>query len=197
MAETKTSSFNLPQILEKHRLSLGLMLLALGLFSGGVIFSYSRNSNSSVKILSPSPSVVPAEILVDISGAVALPGVYQLPLGSRLELALKVAGGLTEEADKEYVAQNLNLASVLSDGTKVFIPKKGEEGSFQQTDVLSASRININTASASQLDTLPGIGPKTAEKIINGRPYQSIEELLLKKVVGQSVFEKIKDKVSI
>ena len=195
MAE-ENLSFNLPQILEKHRVSLGLLFLGLLLFGGGVVFSLSKNPNPSVKIILPSPSVSfsSQKILVDVSGAVVIPGVYQLPAGARLELAIKVAGGLTAEADKEYVAKSLNLASILSDGAKVYIPQKRERG-FQQTDNKSAKLVNLNTASAAELETLPGIGPKTAEKIINGRPYQSIDDLLLRKIVGKSVFEKIKDKI--
>lgn len=194
MAEEKTSSFNLPRILERHKVSLGLLFLSLLVFGGGVLFSLSKPPNSSVKIIAPSPSVTPSKVLVDVSGAVVVPGVYQLPSGARLELAIKAAGGLTNEADREYIAENLNLASKLPDGAKVYIPKKGEEG-FQQGSASSANKININSALSSELETLSGIGPKTAEKIINGRPYQSIDDLLLRKIVGQSVFEKIKDKI--
>lgn len=193
MAEEQASSFDLPQILEKHKISLSLFVLGLVIFSGGVLFSLSSKSDTSIKVLPPSPQTAPSKILVDISGAVAVPGVYQLPAVARLELAIKVAGGLTSGADKEYIAKNLNLASSLSDGAKVYIPKKGEEVS--EESVSGATKININTTSASELEALPGIGPKTAEKIINGRPYQSIEDLLLKKVVGKNVFEKIKDKI--
>lgn len=196
MAEVTSFSFNLPPILEKHKISIGLLLLSLLILGGGVVFSFSNNPKSSVKVITPSPSTFSSKILVDVSGAVVLPGVYQLPSGCRLELAIKAAGGLTSEADKEYVAKNLNLASLLADGAKVYIPKKGEEG-FQQGSASSANKININSALSSELETLSGIGPKTAEKIINGRPYQSIDDLLLRKIVGKSVFEKIKDKVGV
>ena len=173
------------------------LLLVLGLFflGGGVGFSYSRRPKPSVSILFPSPS--PGErILVDVSGAVVSPGVYQLPFNSRLQLAIQAAGGLTPKADSEWVAKNLNLASKLSDGQKIYIPRKGES-STQNTSLPTDKQININTANASELDSLPGVGLKTAEKIIQNRPYQKIEDLLLKKVVNRSVFTKIKDKIRV
>jgi competence protein ComEA len=203
MANRSFFSLDLPPIIKKYRVPLGFFLVGLVIFSGGVVLSLSKasektefSSETSVKIVSPSFSPSSENILVDISGAVVIPGVYQLPSDSRLELALQAAGGLSNEADREYVAQNFNLASVLSDGAKVYIPKKGETD-FQQTTELSAKKISINTASAGQLETLPGIGPKTAEKIINARPYQKVEDLLLKKIVGQAVFAKIRDRVGV
>jgi competence protein ComEA len=186
-------------ILEKHKLSLGLALLSLVLLGGGMIGKVLTQSKSSpVKIITPEKqdlkTDLTAKIFIDVAGAVAIPGVYQLPERCRLEMALKVAGGLTEEADQDFVAKNINLAAKLSDGAKVYIPKTGEKApvSTQTTGL-----IKINTASSSELETLSGIGPKTAEKIINGRPYQTIDELLTRKIVGQSVFEKIKDEVSV
>lgn len=203
MADKKLFFFGLPPIIKKHQVSLGFFLFGLVIFSGGVILSCSKASErtdsfqeASVKIIGPSSSPVSEKILVDVAGAVVIPGVYQLPAGCRLELAFQAAGGLSDEADREYVAQNLNLASILLDGAKVYLPKKGE-GGFQRTGELSARKININAASGAQLETLSGVGPKTAEKIINGRPYQKIEDLLLQKIVGQAVFEKIKDRISV
>jgi len=147
-----------------------------------------------------SGSARTSEILVDIEGAVVKPGVYTLPNGSRIDDLLSLAGGLTDEADSVWVGKTLNRAALLLDGGKLFIPTKGEVSSSQSLNKESVagavnslnSLISLNTASAKELDTLPGVGEVTAQKIIAGRPYQTIEELLSRKIVGQSVFEKIR-----
>jgi len=141
-----------------------------------------------------------ANLTVDVSGAVNKPGVFKLPDGSRINDALQAAGGVaSESASKKYLAQNLNLAQVIVDGQKIYIPFEGEETPVVTTTLgaTSAGQISINNATSSELDTLPGIGPATASKIISGRPYKSIEELLTKKIVGQSVYEQIKGKVGL
>jgi competence protein ComEA len=148
-------------------------------------------------------------IFVDISGAVQKPDVYELPENSRLRDGLVAAGGLSEDANRDYFALNYNLARLLQDGEKIYVPKMGDKtiasGANQasggvipgQTSQVSTSgnQININTASTSELDKLPGVGPVTADKIIDGRPYASIDELLTKKAVTKSVFEKIKNSI--
>ena len=92
----------------------------------------------------------------------------------------------------------------MADGQKVYVPKIGESvsqsvgGSVGQIAGESVSQlVNINVASESELDKLPGIGPVTAQKIISSRPYSSLEDLLTKKVVSQSTYEKIKDLISL
>jgi competence protein ComEA len=144
----------------------------------------------------------PKTILVDVEGAVVKPGVYKLPVESRIQDGLIAAGGLSAKADREYVAKTLNLAIKLTDGTKIFIPTLGEPTGSEP--VLGATTvgatnalINVNTASESQLDSLPGIGPVTAQKIISGRPYGSLDELLSKKIVSAKVYAQIKDKIAI
>jgi competence protein ComEA len=145
------------------------------------------------------------EIVVDIEGAVVKPGVYTLPNGSRIDDLLSLAGGLTGEADSVWVGKTLNKAALLLDGGKLFIPTKGEASSVESSSKESVagavnslnSLISINTASAKELDTLPGVGEVTAQKIIAGRPYQTIDELLSRKIVGQSVFEKIKGQLTL
>ena len=103
-----------------------------------------------------------------------------------------------EESDKPIkpYTKNINLAAKLNDGAKIYIPKI-EEGDPQEITDMKTSLININTASSETLDTLPGIGPATAAKIISNRPYKSLEELLDKKVVSLKVFEQIKDKITV
>ena len=142
-------------------------------------------------------------ITVDIEGAVLKPGIYKLPAESRLHDALIVAGGLTKNADRGNVAKGLNLAAKLTDGGKLYIPFQGEEFTASGgQSVLGAENsrsgsININLANEKELDSLPGVGAVTAQKIIAGRPYKSIDELTQKKIVGQKVFENLKDKITV
>ena len=121
---------------------------------------------------------------------------YEIPQKSRIQDGLVAACGLSAKADRVwvYAAKNLNLAIKLTDGIRIYIPIVGE--AVGNTSVLNASSagvvvgvlININTSSESQLDSLPGIGPVTAQKIIAGRPYGSLNELLDKKIVEATVF---------
>jgi len=141
------------------------------------------------------------KMVVDVSGAVAKPGVYTLDAKSRIEDALLAAGGVTEQADQAYIARSVNLASILSDGAKVYIPFADEGGS----GVLGISggtrdkngKVGINSASSSELERLPGIGKVTAEKMIKGRLYLSVDELVLKKIVSQKVFDQIKAEIEV
>ncbi len=135
------------------------------------------------------------KIAVDVSGGVINPGLYQFSEGSRVQDGLAAAGGLSESADREWVEKNLNLALKLKDSQKIYIPKQGEE-SYADQGITQEGLININTASSGDLDVLPGIGPVTAQKVIDNRPYGSIDELLIKKAVSKATFEKIKDKIS-
>jgi len=147
-----------------------------------------------------SGSAQTQEIVVDIEGAVVKPGVYRIPNGSRIDDLLSLAGGLTDEADSVWVGKTLNRAALLLDGGKLFIPTKSEASSVEITKKETVaggvssvnSLISINSASAKELDTLAGVGEVTSQKIISGRPYQTIDELLSRKIVGQSVFEKIR-----
>jgi competence protein ComEA len=137
-----------------------------------------------------------ATVIVDIAGAVQQPGVYTMSKDARLQDVVVAAGGLHSDVSTEAVAKQLNLAAKVTDGQKIYIPFEGEEQQLVLQAAVagsSTSLININSASASELDTLSGVGPVTAEKIISNRPYASLEELVSKKALGQSVFEKIKE----
>jgi len=138
-------------------------------------------------------------ILVDVGGAVEKPGVYKLPSGSRIGDALVLAGGLAASADREWVAQTLNLASEVKDGGKIYIPEKNVRAGSTGEPRLAPTdtRININTASTGELDSLVGIGEARAKTIIANRPYGSTEELVSKAKIPQSVYNKIKDKISV
>lgn len=157
------------------------------------------------------------KIYVDLSGAVEKPDVYEVTMGARLKEVLVLANGLSADADRQFFARNFNLARILTDQEKIYIPSKEEvrQGLFKEgsyvVDQISprtngntteasgqenlSGKINLNTASLGELDTLPGIGPVTAQKIISQRPYSSVEELLTKKVVSKGVYEKIKELV--
>ena len=150
-----------------------------------------------------------SKIKVHISGAVKNEGVYELEEDARIIDAIEKAGGTLEIADMK----NVNLASKLEDGMKIYIPKQGEEVTSSNQEVeenialgntskeSSKRKININKASKEELDTLPGIGESTAEKIINYRKehksFKSIEELKEVKGIGDAKFEEIKDLVDI
>ncbi len=141
------------------------------------------------------------EIVVDVAGAVEKPGVYKLPQGSRIGDALVAAGGLSENADREWVAKTLNLASEVKDGGKVYIPVKNTERETPSQSigkgVTLGSTVNINTASVGELDALAGIGEVRAQAIVENRPYSSTEQIVAKAKVPESVYETIKDSLSI
>lgn len=138
------------------------------------------------------------EIWVDVAGAVVSPGVYRLSYGSRVENAIAAAGGLSSDADREAIARAVNRAAKLSDGAKLFIPKTGGAqtgGTASKTRATATVGVSVNSASQSELETLSGIGPVTAKKIIDGRPYLTLEELVSKKALSQSLFDKLKDQI--
>lgn len=142
--------------------------------------------------------------VVDVQGAVSRPGIYELPPGSRVEDAIAAAGGITDEADLELLGRIINRASKVVDGAKIYIPKgegsTGETLSGQGPERVGSqetSLVSINAASQSELESLPGIGPVTAAKIITNRPYQSIEELVTKKVMGQSLYTKLQEQLTL
>lgn len=144
------------------------------------------------------PSLAPA-VLVDVQGAVARPGLHQLPPGSRVGDAIEAAGGYSGQVDIAAAAAAINLAQPLADGAKIVVPVYGwrlSEPSAPAAESTSAGGpIDINTASADQLDTLPGIGPVTAAKIIAARevaPFASVDELLSREVLGPATYEKVR-----
>lgn len=175
---------------------LGLVLVITGLASQFL----PTKSKSQIEIVPENKQSATGEIVIDVAGAVLTPGVYKLAPDSRVGSAIKLAGGLSNKADLSWVAKNLNLAAKISDGAKIYIPEKGQLVEINTQDSqLSANsgKVNINSASQSQLEALPAIGPVTAGKIIQSRPYNSADELLTKKVVGKSTFDKIKDLISV
>lgn len=172
-------------------LFVGIFILALGV--GLFAFKAKQNSVEDIQIISASVSPVAAsEIVVDVDGAVLAPGVYKLAKDSRMNDVITAAGGLAQEADRSRI----NLAAKVLDGQKVYIPVVG--GPVGQIAGESVNGpISINSDSQSRLESLPGVGPVTASKIIASRPYSSLEELKTKKAVGSATYEKIKDLISL
>jgi len=166
----------------------GLILVAVGLLS----FLLTSQKEPEIEIISSEESQ--EKIFVYLEGAVEKPGVYELPSETRLNDLLVRAGGLAATADRQWMAENLNLAQKLTDGIKIYLPFEGEE--TKETEEKN-KKINLNKASLSQLDSLWGIGQKRAEDIIKNRPYQSIEELLTRKIIPQNVYEEIKDEIAV
>lgn len=195
------------QFLVRYKIQLavgfvGLVLLIGGVLSSGIIPKTFIKSTKSPVSVSPASLTSSASAKVDVSGEVNSPGVYTLPSTARVEDALKAAGGVTESADPVYISKSLNLAQKVSDGMKVYIPKVREAGSSgtpasSEAAGTEVGLVNINTASGSELEKLPKVGPVTAQKIIDKRPYSSIEELFTKKAVNKTVYEEIKGMVSV
>ena len=179
---------------------LGVTFLVIGLFQ---IFSSPKNDIEFQQASNkPDTSTsTGSEIVADVSGAVMSPGVYKFKSGARIQDALVSAGGLSSSADRDYVSKSINLASPLKDGVKIYIPKVGDSAKAfpQSSSVLSASTqgISINNSTSEELDSLPGVGPVTAKKIIEARPYSSIEELQERKIVSAKVYNEIKDKIGL
>lgn len=139
-------------------------------------------------------------LVVDVSGAVEKPGIYKLPVGSRIGDALVVAHGLAQEADREWVATTLNLAANLEDGEKIYIPKKEEQlvGKVPQlSNEVETRKIDINKASIGELDSLEGIGEARANSIIANRPYSKPEEIVAKAKIPTAIYDKIKDSIRV
>ena len=149
----------------------------------------------------PEAVEVKTQVYVYVTGAVANPGVYSLDEGLRVCDAVEAAGGLTEDAD----ASTVNLARVLSDGEHIALPTKAEvETALAQGSAggaAASSLVNINTADASALETLSGVGSATAQAIISDReqngPFSTIEDLMRVDGIGEKKFAKLKDSICI
>jgi len=146
-----------------------------------------------------------SKVIIDIAGEVINPGVYELKNTDRIDDALVAAGGLSGEADRDWVEINLNKAEKLYDGQKIYIPKVGESEKLQvkSSSVLgtSSSIIRINSASLEDLDKLNGVGPAIAQRIIDYRTtnggFKSVEEIKLVPGIGDKMFEKIKNEIQL
>lgn len=182
---------------------IGFVLVVIGFIQ---MLSPQKNDISFIQDSENQLEGEKQQIAVDVEGAVVKPGVYTLSAESRVQDALIAAGGLSAEADRELISKRINLAQKIVDGQKLYIPKVGENSSSGLLGVSSEEggsqlfndgKIHINIASISELDSLSGIGKVTAQKIIDNRPYATLDELLSKKIISQKVFDQNKEKIDL
>lgn len=171
-----------------------LLALAVAVVAGLAVLLLRLGNTGGVEVLLPTATPT-LELKVHVSGAVAAPGVYTLSPGDRVEDALAYAGGALPEADVE----GLNLAQRVRDQDRIYVPRRGEDLPIVTSN--ADSRVDINTATLEELDTLPQIGPSLAQAIVAYResngPFETVEELLLVKGIGPATLEKLRDLVTV
>ncbi|HLB49702.1 MAG TPA: helix-hairpin-helix domain-containing protein [Anaerolineales bacterium] len=203
----------------KHHWKPFLFGLCVGLLSVPLILVLNqRPTGTPIALLPPPPTITPVPLRVHVTGAVNAPGVYQLPKTSIVQDAIDAAGGFSENAD----VSGLNLAGLLIDGQKLFIPELPPTapptpttgpGTPAPTPAAQTTQppnnpttntgqlININTATQAELESLPRIGPAIAQRIIEYRtlngPFTSIEQIKNVKGIGEATFNAIKDFITV
>lgn len=204
--------------LHKHRerlVAVGFTSLLFAILLGAMFFQLRRPQPAPIVISAVAPppkptaaaTITPLPIRVYVSGAVLRPGVYALPWDSRVEDAVVAAGGGADDADLSRV----NLALRLRDEQQIYVPGQAEAltpalptapppTSSTDTSGISGRKININTASAAELEALPGIGPVLAQRIIDHRqangPFGRLEDIKKVKGIGDKTFEHLKDLIA-
>ena len=195
--------------LARYRPYLAMLFLFAIVLIGTIYFLRRPEPAPPVTIVTttPRPSATIALLIVDVRGAVNKPGVYTLTVGSRVQDALTAAGDVLGNAD----TRALNLARKLNDGEQIYVPLVGEatiapptaaaKSSAARTPTAPLGKININTATLEQLDTLPGIGPAIAQRIIDYRTqngdFKKIDDLKNVRGIGDVMFDQIKDLVTL
>jgi competence protein ComEA len=195
----------------KNALTILLGIMA-GFALAGVLFFVARAPAGEAIVLQPAPTKSP--IAVHVIGAVPRPGLYEFVEGARVQDAIDAAGGLLSSANVD----SINLAALLEDGQQLNIPyNAGEEPaqsfsteeelvlpteeSSENSDVENTELININTATVEELDSLPGIGPTIAQRIVDYRnengPFNTIEDIQNVSGIGTSTFDEIKDLITV
>lgn len=182
--------------------------IGLGLIATALVILIGSQPQGQAITLRPAPT--DPLWVVQVEGAVVHPGVYSLPAGSRLKDAIQAAGGPLAEAN----LQSLNLARLLVDGERIDVPYKAgfaplvevtptpAIGSSQSNSTPSSpTKININYATQEELETLPGIGPVLAQRIIEYReeygPFVDIEELINVEGIGEALLDRIRDLITV
>ena len=200
---------------KSEALLLGCALLIC--FVSAVLFFQQQNNEKIVAIESIKSETHPINqkqtITVDVSGAVENPFVYTLNSNARIIDAIQKAGGITSDADEAFVKRNVNYARIVDDQEKIYIPFLSDtlngyvlenkriidytQPNIRTKQSEDTARININAASVLELDQLPGIGKVQSEVIFNGRPYTAIDDLVKNNIIKQSVYDKIKNQISV
>jgi competence protein ComEA len=181
------------------------VLAATGGGGGGVAVA-DDESHSPALELGSSGRPSGAMVVVEVVGAVRAPGVFRLPAGSRVGDAIEAAGGYSARLDATRAAQDLNLAAKLEDGAQIRVPSRDDApaatagGPAGPGPASGGGLVHLNRATAAELDALPGIGPVTAAKILASRdekPFATVDDLLRRKLVGASTFEKLRALVAV
>jgi competence protein ComEA len=183
----------------RWRLGAGaVVVLVLAVIGVTVIVGIVRGGGDGGEVV-PVPTAAtsaPARLsYVHVAGAVARPGLYGLPADARVVDAISAAGGFTPDAAQEAV----NLARAVQDGEQLLVPVRGADPASGTT--VGTGRVNVNTANAATLDSLPGIGPAIADRIVswrekNGR-FASVDDLLSVPGIGEKLLEGLRDLVSV
>ena len=194
--------------------ALAAVLIIAGPRQGTIVLdgeaSRPVGTDAAIGSLAPDAALVAGPgLVVDVAGAVVHPGVYHLPAGSRVADAIAAAGGYGPRVDAS-AAQALNLAAPLTDGVQVRVPSRDDPaerragssatGAPSGGSAASGGPVDLNTATSAELDTLPGIGPVTAGKIIASReerPFAAVDDLQARKLVGPSTFAKLDGLVTV
>lgn len=152
----------------------------------------------------PSASAAASVVIVDVEGAVVAAGLQSLPAGSRLADAISAAGGYGPDVDLQVAARELNLATPLTDGQQVYVPRLGEAvvgaAPIATTGAGGGGLVDLNSATPEELDALPGIGPVTVQKIVAARqerPFASLEDAVERGVLNNGQLEKIRDQATV
>lgn len=193
-----------PDASSRHRLGLGaVVVLVIGALAVTVGIGILRGTMAPVDEVvvdqTPAPTVSGnADLYVHVSGAVRTPGLYVLPAGARVVDAIAAAGGFAEGADRSAV----NLARTLDDGEQLPVPREGERPPAGAVAPAPADAlVDLNSADAAQLETLPRIGPALAERIIAWRDdnggFTSVEDLLAVPGIGDTMLESLRDLVTV
>jgi competence protein ComEA len=188
-----------------------LSILVVGaLVVAGMAFWYVRSLPHPVSVelrgqqdpsggagVQPSPSPSSAPIVVHVTGWVHSPGVYEFGQGDRVIDALSRAGGARRGAD----LTSLNLAAILVDAQQIVVLKKGQRPRLQAPSETGEALVNVNTATIDQLESLPGIGPTLAQRIVDYReghgPFRSVDELLNVSGIGDQTLAELRPKVTV
>jgi competence protein ComEA len=199
--------------LDRYKAHVLVVLLA-AIAAGSVLLWLKRPQPSPLIISTPAPTPTPIPVptptpvplRVYVTGAVHCPDVYRLAPGSIVKEALVAAGGATADADLDRI----NLAVQLQDQQQVYVPRQGEgtlptpplrSSANERSEAITVSLLNINSASAAELETLPGIGPTYAQRIVEYReengPFVTVEDIIKVKGIGPGTFAKLEDLITI